>query len=104
VLPPELSCSFDWDTLSLLSGEFVDPQFAHLHSDLLFSVQLGSDTACIYLLFEHQSRVDVGMPLRLLRYMTRIWERFDVLDDLSKLDDSALRARALTEFARLTCW
>jgi predicted transposase YdaD len=29
----------------------------------------------VYLLFEHQSTPDAWMPLRLLRYQTRIWER-----------------------------
>jgi predicted transposase/invertase (TIGR01784 family) len=107
----------------------------------------------MYLLFEHQSTADRTMPFRLLRYMTRIWERFAkdapgerlpviiplvlyhgerawmgttqfrdllhvpeqlagtvapfvpdftyVLDDLSKLDDQALRQRALTDLARV---
>lgn len=77
VLRSALSDSLDWESLSLLSGEFVGPQFAHLHSDLLFSVRLGSEQAYVYLLFEHRSSVDATMPLRLLRYMTRIWERFE---------------------------
>jgi len=154
VLPASVSAMVRWDTLTLVSGEFVDAQLAHLQSDLLFTARIGSTDACVYVLFEHQSTVDRAMPLRLLRYMTRIWERFEqdhagkplpviipvvlhhsetgwtaatrfrdlfdlealthaavapylpdfsfVLDDLTKLDDQALRERALTEIARLT--
>jgi hypothetical protein len=153
VLPAELVARTDWDTLELVSGEFVDPALAHLHTDLLYTVRIASHDACIYVLLEHMSTVERTMVLRLLRYMTRVWERFEqdhkggplpvivpvvlhhsdvgwtaptrfvelldvgpelrdavapfvpdfgfVLDDLSRLDDDALRDRALTELVRL---
>ncbi len=153
VLPQALVERAHWETLALVSGEFVDPPLAHLHTDLLYTVRIGSSEACIYVLFEHMSSVERTMAFRLLRYMTRVWERFEqdrpgtalpiiipvvlhhsdtgwtaptrfrelldlgdlgaavapfvpdftfVLDDLSRLDDEALRARALTELGRLT--
>ena len=154
ILPRAIVESIDWGSLSLVSGEFVDAPLAHLHSDLLYTATLGDSAACIYVLFEHMSTVEHGMTFRLLRYMTRIWERFErdapgaplpviipvvlhhsdkgwsapvrfadlfqvsnplrpavstfipdfgfVLDDLSKLDDEALRSRAVTELVRLT--
>ena len=76
MLPSALVECVDWSTLDLVSGEFVDPQLAHLQSDLLYTVQVDGVHACIYVLLEHQSTVDRYMPLRLLRYRTRIWDRF----------------------------
>ena len=44
---------------------------------MLYSASLGDGTAVlIYCLFEHQSKSDPLMPLRLLQYMTRIWDRW----------------------------
>jgi predicted transposase/invertase (TIGR01784 family) len=153
VLPTSIVEKADWSTLVLVSGEFVDPSLAHLHTDLLYTVNIGSKTACIYVLLEHMSTVERTMPLRLLQYMTKIWSRFErdnpgkplpliipvvlhhsstgwtaptqfgdlfdvgelrsvasqfvpdfsfVLDDLTMVDDEALRARAVTELVRLT--
>src|SRR5882672_10827516 len=76
VLPTAIVEKADWSTLVLVSGEFVDPSLAHLHTDLLYTVSIGSRTACIYVLLEHMSTVERMMPLRLLRYMTKIWSRF----------------------------
>jgi predicted transposase/invertase (TIGR01784 family) len=153
VLPAALVERMDWSTLELLSGEFVDPALKHLHTDLLYTVRVAGRDACIYVLLEHMSTVERTMVLRLLRYMTRVWERFEqdrkgeplpviipvvlhhseagwtaptrfrellavepelsdvvapfvpdfgfVLDDLSVLDDEALRGRAVTELVRL---
>jgi predicted transposase/invertase (TIGR01784 family) len=154
VLPRALAECVDWASLALASGSFNDDTLEYLDCDLLFSARIAGRDACIYLLFEHQSTVDHLMPLRLLRYMTRIWDRFSknnhgaplpvivpvvlhhsstgwtgathfselldlggdlriharpyvpdfgfVLDDLSKVNDQALRARAVTEFVQLT--
>ena len=154
VLPAAIVSKIDWSTLVLVSGEFVDPSLTHLHTDLLYTVRIGSRSACIYVLLEHMSTVERTMSFRLLRYMTRVWSRFEqdnpgkplpviipvvlhhsdagwtaptqfgelfdvgeelrsvmspfvpdfkfVLDDLSKVDDEALRARAVTELVRLT--
>jgi predicted transposase YdaD len=101
VLPASLTALIRWETLALESGEFVDPHLAQLESDLLFSARLrssskpgsvgttsvdrksarpaesGDSLIHIYVLFEHQSTVDPRMPLRLLRYMTKIWERVE---------------------------
>lgn len=154
VLPQAVVRAVDWTTLTLISGEYTDLVGGEsLESDLLFTAQLDDTPALLYLLFEHQSSVDRTMPFRLLRYMTRIWERCAkeapserlpiiiplvlhhgerswnaatqfrhlvqvperlaealapfipdftyVLDDLCKLDDDALRGRALTDLARV---
>lgn len=56
---------------------FLDETLARRSSDLLFSVDWKGSEAYLYCLFEHQSRSDPRMPLRLLRYMVRIWDRWE---------------------------
>jgi len=80
-LPAEVVAALDVDTASLVPGSFVDERLAELHTDLLFSVGLAGSAnngaeAFVYVLFEHQSSIDRAMPLRLLRYMMRIWDRW----------------------------
>ncbi len=77
ILPTAIVEKVDWDTLTLVSSEFVDPELAHMQSDLLYTARIGGQPACIYLLMEHMSTVERTMALRLLRYMTQIWERFE---------------------------
>jgi len=74
VLPPELVARMDLSTLALEAGSFVDEELRERHTDLLYSVRLAGRPARVYVLFEHQSSGEPWMPLRLLRYMLRIWE------------------------------
>ena len=78
VLPASVVEAIAWETMSGERGSFVDRDLAEQHSDLLFSVEIanGQDEAYLYLLLEHQSTDDVGMPLRMLTYLVRVWERF----------------------------
>jgi predicted transposase YdaD len=76
-LPEEIARLVRWETLSLEPGSFVDNELAALHTDLLFEAKLsGRGSIYLYLLFEHQSTPEPLMPLRLLRYMLRIWSRW----------------------------
>ena len=75
-LPADLTAVMDWGSLSLEPCTFVDPHLAGSQSDLLFRVKLRQSDVLLYLLFEHQSYEDPRMPLRLLSYILRIWERF----------------------------
>jgi hypothetical protein len=76
VLPDSLVRAIDWDTLALEPGSFIDPALVKSHTDLLFSVQMGGQKVLLYVLLEHQSRVDGRMTYRVLRYITRIWDRY----------------------------
>ena len=76
VLPPALVKAMDFKSLSLCPGSFVDQKLRERHTDLLYSVRLREREAFLYLLFEHQSTVDVLMPYRLLGYICRVWERW----------------------------
>lgn len=72
-LPLQLTDRIDWASLNLLSGSFIDPEFAASSSDLLFTAQINGQTAFLYILFEHQNEEDPFIGLRLLTYMVRIW-------------------------------
>ena len=76
VLPDTVRNSFDWTTLTLVEGTFVDEDLLESQSDLLYQVEhIGTgQPVSMYLLFEHQSSPDPWMPFRLLRYCCRIWE------------------------------
>ena len=72
----------------LVEGSFVDEALAGSQSDLLLKVELASGgPAFIYLLAEHKSAPDPGLPLQLASYMVRIWKRH--------AGTSAARLRAL---------
>jgi hypothetical protein len=78
-LPPEVAALIQWDQLQLIPGSFLDDDLRHSHTDLLFSAPLAANpesSACVHLLFEHQSTCDPFIALRLLRYMVRIWEEW----------------------------
>ena len=69
----------------ILEGTFVDETLKGSQSDLLMRVRLtdGSD-GFVYLLAEHKSAPDPGLPLQLATYMVRIWKRH-VGEGLGKL-------------------
>ncbi|HEX5659804.1 MAG TPA: Rpn family recombination-promoting nuclease/putative transposase [Polyangiales bacterium] len=76
VLPPALVARVDFTTLEVLPSSFVDETLRAKESDLLLSARFHQGhPALIYILCEHQSRADPRMPLRLLGYLTRIWEK-----------------------------
>lgn len=72
ILPQALAKQIDWASMQLCSGSHVDTLLADSHSDLLFSARVSGKPALLYLLFEHQSRPDELMPLRLLKYVVRV--------------------------------
>lgn len=72
-LPATIVEKIDWSSLVVLPSSFVRTSLQQVHSDLLFSVLAGGRETLLYLLFEHQSTPDPGMPLRLLGYMTEIF-------------------------------
>lgn len=60
----------------LVEGSFIDPELRGSQSDRLFRVWMASGAeAYLYTLVEHKSVPDPGLPLQLLGYMLRIWQR-----------------------------
>jgi predicted transposase/invertase (TIGR01784 family) len=155
VLPAPLVARLDLANLRPVNGSFVDEELKNRHCDVLMRTRLDGREAFVYVLIEHQSSPDRMMPLRMLRYLLRIWDRYleenpkakrlpmivplvvyqgprrwtypvelgklldvdpetadlagsflprfrFVLDDLTKLDRTALRARPITTPVRLT--
>jgi predicted transposase/invertase (TIGR01784 family) len=75
-LPRKLTRRIDWKSLTLVSGSFIDPEFAAISSDLLFTAKIDGQPAFLYILFEHQNQEDPLIGLRLLSYMVRIWNDY----------------------------
>lgn len=76
VLPAALLARLDLSALTAVEASFIDEELRGSCADLLFRVPLRTGGAAfVYCLIEHQSTPDQQMPLRLLAYMTRIWER-----------------------------
>ena len=76
VLPPDVAARLDLRRLARAPGSFVDEALKWRHTDLLFTVPLESRDALVYVLVEHQSSSDPLMAFRMLRYVTRIWDRY----------------------------
>ncbi len=74
VLPAALVKAIDWSTLSVESGVPVNDQLRARHIDLLYRVELRGHPTYLYTVFEAQRTIDKTMPLRLLVYMSRIWD------------------------------
>lgn len=75
LLPKTIAAHLDLTTLEVRPGSFVDDDLRHAHADLLYAIRTtGGRDAFVYVLFEHQSSFDPSMPLRLLRYVVRVWE------------------------------
>ncbi|MEO5726765.1 MAG: Rpn family recombination-promoting nuclease/putative transposase, partial [Byssovorax sp.] len=77
LLPVQVAERLDWRTLRLESGIAVDDEdLDEQRMDLVYSVRAGRRRALIYVLAEHQSKVDPWMIFRLLCYLVAIWKGF----------------------------
>lgn len=74
-LPKGLRELCDLDTLKLESASFVDENLRALHSDILWSVKTREGEGYIYVVIEHQSREDIHMAFRLMRYSMAVMQR-----------------------------
>ena len=77
VLPPDVTARLDLRRLARVQGSFVDEDLTWRHTDLLFTAPLDGRDAYVYVLVEHQSSDDPLMALRLLRYVTRVWDAYE---------------------------
>ena len=75
-LPNSVAGRLTNDPPEIIEGSFVDEALAGSQSDLLLKFRLASGgSAFAYLLAEHKSTPDPGLPLQLASYMVRIWKR-----------------------------
>src|ERR1700742_1709789 len=57
-LPEKLARPIHWDQVTLRSSSFVKQNLAQMHADLLFSTRAGEREVLLYVMLEHQSKVD----------------------------------------------
>ncbi len=75
-LPADIVALLAEDPPEPVEGSFIDEGLRGSQSDRLFRVRTaGGADAFLYTLVEHKSAPDPGLPLQLLGYMLRIWQR-----------------------------
>lgn len=67
-LPPRLRALCDLATLELQPSSFIEENLRAYYSDVLWSMKTSEGEGYIYVVIEHQSRPDVHMAFRLMRY------------------------------------
>ncbi|HQT05098.1 MAG TPA: Rpn family recombination-promoting nuclease/putative transposase [Thiotrichales bacterium] len=72
--PPELVSLLDFSTLKLASGSYVTPAMKQREDDVVWSVSMGESTLYLYILLEFQSTVDAAMPVRMMQYVSALYE------------------------------
>jgi len=91
-LPTSVTGRFSDDLPEIIEGSFIDETLAGSQSDVLMKVELAgggkgkakgkgkgkgkAEKAFVYVLAEHKSAPDPGLPLQLASYMVRIWKRY----------------------------
>ena len=78
-LPNELHSKCDFNSISIESESYIEKDLKRYCSDVVYKVNIDSgkkvESAYIYLLIEHQSTVELLMPLRMLRYQLAIIQK-----------------------------
>jgi hypothetical protein len=92
-VPPEViaGLELDLDRAEQMSGKFISHGLAVRESDMLWKIPRRTTTAPLYicLLLELQSSIDPMMPLRILQYVSFIYE------NLARSEDFALGPNTL---------
>jgi len=70
----EWTDDIDYTTLQRIDKSFVTDEFANRESDLIFKAYFNDKEVYIFILLEFQSTVDRFMALRILRYITELYE------------------------------
>jgi len=79
-LPGQITEMFNWQTLVNENESFIDEELKEFFSDILFSVNITAERHIkIYLLFEHKSYPDPGIWKQLLTYLSRIYNKMEIL-------------------------
>jgi predicted transposase/invertase (TIGR01784 family) len=73
-LPDKILNQVDLSTLALQKSTFIDEAYQACEADLLYLVIIGNAKAYLYILCEHQSKVDNDMAFRMLTYIVRAME------------------------------
>ncbi len=73
-LPIHIRETINLNTLKLEKDSFIDTAYQETEADVVYSVKCLNSHAYLYLLCEHQSRVDPMLAFRLLGYILRVME------------------------------
>lgn len=73
-LPESIKKGLDFSTLAACPNSFIDEELKLLQSDVLLKALVFGEETYLYVLAEHQSKPDPLMPLRLMKYMIKIWD------------------------------
>ena len=73
-LPESIKKGLDFTTLVACPNSFIDEELKLLQSDVLLKALVFGEETYLYVLAEHQSKPDPLMPLRLMKYMIKIWD------------------------------
>lgn len=66
--------NIDYSTLERIDKSFVSDEFVKRESDLIYKAKFSGNDIYIFILIEFQSTVDRFMALRMLRYITELYE------------------------------
>jgi len=73
-LPDSIKNELDLTSITYCNTSFIDEQLKLSQSDVLFETKISGKSAYIYVLAEHQFKIDKFMPFRLMKYMVSIWD------------------------------
>ena len=73
-LPKDFLALVDWSSLQIEKIGGINPGLAERREDLVYRVNVADCPICFYILLEHQSTPDPLMPLRVLEYITLVWQ------------------------------
>ncbi|UAW64858.1 Rpn family recombination-promoting nuclease/putative transposase [Mycoavidus sp. HKI] len=74
-LPDSWQQEFDFNTLSLAPGAFVESNLSQHYSDIVYSVHVMKNQGLAYILLEHESAVGKLTPFKLWRYQSAIMKQ-----------------------------
>ena len=77
LVPKAVAQRIPWRTLRIESGIAVgDEDLDEQRMDIVYSARVGNQRIFLYVLAEHQSKVDPWMAFRLLCYLVAIWKGY----------------------------
>lgn len=74
-LPQEFIALVDWSTLEIEKVSGINSALTERREDIVYRIDASGKQVCFYILLEHQSASDRFMPLRVLEYITLIWQK-----------------------------
>ena len=72
--PPGIAELLDYKTLRKESGKYITPAMKRREQDVVWSIKLNGLRIYLYFIFEFQSSIDKGMPVRMLQYVAAVYD------------------------------